>query len=443
MSFELSTGTLETMAGIFAPSPRGRGGASGRGGSSSRSALTMMSSRAGGTVKQAFGGGGPGAVSRRAVATLDRTARRVPEVMVRITGRQSGSAHVLANFSYISRLGHGAEREVELHTSDGDVLHDARDMRILAQDWHEWEAGDNARRQGSTSISMVLSMPAGTDPERLQAAALAFAREEMANRSWVAALHQDRDHPHVHLTIARRDHDGRRFQPGRDDLLRYRQRFAEKLREHGIEANATPAKARGADAVHEPIAVRKVREKGGVATIDLNRRARLEQLRGAGMSDPAGALIGERHGSARAVYERSISELSGSPDPLDRDIARSLARFAASLPTPGREQEGRGDASLPGEVGAEDVLAAALDRLQQSNAAASERMARRNGETAQDANRSQSSPVPDTQRAAVEHSAESAEAHRRRIEEIARQVDAREKARRERERTRGRDGPER
>src|SRR3546814_8846072 len=59
-------------------------------------------------------------------------------------------------------------------------------MQILAQDWQEWEMGDDARRKGATSVSMILSMPAGTDPERLKEAALDFAREEFANRSWVA-----------------------------------------------------------------------------------------------------------------------------------------------------------------------------------------------------------------------------------------------------------------
>jgi hypothetical protein len=72
----------------------------------------------------------------------------------------------------------------------------------------------------------------------------------------------DRDHPHVHLTIARRDQDGRRFHPNRDDLFRYRQRFAQKLRDRGIEANATPSRARGIDPKHEPIAAKKMREKG-------------------------------------------------------------------------------------------------------------------------------------------------------------------------------------
>ena len=56
---------------------------------------------------------------------MERTARRVPEVMVRITGRQHGGGHVLANFSYISRLGHGPDKELGLRTSEGDVIHAA------------------------------------------------------------------------------------------------------------------------------------------------------------------------------------------------------------------------------------------------------------------------------------------------------------------------------
>jgi hypothetical protein len=103
------------------------------------------------------------AVSGRAIAAMERTARRVPEVMVRATGRQHGG-HVLANFSYISRLGHGEGKQVALYTSDEEVLHDARDMQILAQDWQEWEMGGDARRKGATSISMILSMPAGRIP---------------------------------------------------------------------------------------------------------------------------------------------------------------------------------------------------------------------------------------------------------------------------------------
>ncbi|KAH2824470.1 hypothetical protein KXV85_000752, partial [Aspergillus fumigatus] len=183
MSFRLSSGTLDSMAGVLAPPKRyrlGTGGGKGKrpqsGGAivsvmaaavAPRTASVAVSLRPDRQVKHAFGGGSPAAVSGRAIATMERTARRVPEVMVRATGRQHGGGHVLANFSYISRLVICDWNQFELYTSDEEVLHDARDMQVLAQDWQEWERGGDARRKGATSISMILSMPAGTDPERL------------------------------------------------------------------------------------------------------------------------------------------------------------------------------------------------------------------------------------------------------------------------------------
>ena len=350
MSLRLSSGTLDTMAAIFAPSKKHQAGSGGGKGKASKAGGTMLglavtsmlpkpvngstAYRAPYQTKQAFGGGMQSALSRRAVSTMERTARRAPEVVARITGRQHGAGHVLANFTYVSRLGHGADAELALYTSDGDIIRDGRDMQILAQDWHEWEMGDDARRKGATSISMILSMPSGTDPERLKDAALDFAREEFANRSWVAALHVDRDHPHVHLTFARRDHDGRRFHPNRDDLFRYRQRFAEKLRERGIEANATPAKARGIDAKHEPIAVRKVRDKGSVPRLDTKRAERAARYRERGRTDPVDAVLARRHATVRSAYERSIVELSSSPSLVDQAVATSLERFVASMQMP-------------------------------------------------------------------------------------------------------------
>lgn len=350
MSLRLSSGTMDSMAGVFAPPKKyrmGSGGGSAKGPKTGGTILGMAvasmfpkpasssaGSRPSAQAKHAFGGGSQARMNTRAVMTADRTSRRAPEAVVRITGRQHGGGHVLANFSYISRLGHGDESELGLETSEGEVLRDGRDMQLLAQEWHGWEMDGDARRKGATSISMILSMPTGTDPDRLKDAALDFARQEFANRSWVASLHIDRDHPHVHLTIARRDHDGRRFHPNREDLFRYRQRFAEKLRTRGIEANATPARARGIDPMHEPIAAVKMREKGQVPEIDKSRIARAERLRAAGREDPVIAMLASRQATVRATYSRSIAELSTSPSAVDQHVARSLERFAATMPEP-------------------------------------------------------------------------------------------------------------
>ncbi len=353
VSFRFSSGTMDSMAGVFAPPKKyrlGSGGGNAKGPktggtmlglavasmfpNSAASSASSASSRPNTQAKHAFGGGSQARMNGRAIMATDRTSRRVSEVMVRITGRQHGGGHVLANFAYISRLGHGPDEELGLETSEGVVLRDGRDMRIFAKDWHNYEMDGDARRKGATSISMILSMPTGTDPERLKAAALDFAREEFANRSWVAGLHVDRDHPHVHITIARRDFDGRRFHPDRDDLFRWRQRFAEKLRERGIEANATPTRARGIDPPHEHIAVRKMREKGQAPRLDKSRAERAQRLRDQGMSDPVEAILLKRQATVRATYMRSVAELSASPSLADQVVAQSLGRFVAALPPP-------------------------------------------------------------------------------------------------------------
>ena len=350
MSFRLSAGTMDSMAGVFAPPKKYRMGSGGGSANGPKVGGTMLGmavasmfpkpasssagSRPSAQAKHAFGGGSQARMNNRAVLTAERTSRRVPEAVVRITGRQHGGGHVLANFSYISRLGHGDESELGLETSEGEVLRDGREMQLLAKEWDGWEMDGDARRKGATSISMILSMPTGTDPERLKGAALDFARDEFANRSWVASLHVDREHPHVHLTIARRDHDGRRFHPNREDLFRYRQRFAEKLRTRGIEANATPARARGIDPKHEPIAAVKMREKGQVPQIDKSRIARAQRLRGEGREDPVIAMLASRQAAVRTTYSRSINELSASPSAVDQHVARSLELFVATMPEP-------------------------------------------------------------------------------------------------------------
>ncbi|WP_246870398.1 relaxase/mobilization nuclease domain-containing protein [Novosphingobium sp. SG707] len=425
-----------------------------------RSAPVAASLRPARQIKHAFGGGSHAAVSGRAIAAMERTARRVPEVMVRATGRQHGGGHVLANFSYISRLGHGEDKQVALYTSDEEMLHDARDMQILAQDWQEWEMGGDARRNGATSISMILSMPAGTVPERLRDAALDFAREEFANRSWVAALHVDRDHPHVHLTIARRDHDGRRFHPNRDDFFRYRQRFAEKLRDRGIEANATPARARGIDPRHEPIAARKVREKGEVPRVDKSRAERAQRLRESGVGDPVDAVLAAQQAIVRRAYERSIEELSASSSLADQVIARSLEKFVATMPVPeansARATRVRDVSADPHErplassksgsdVDTLDPLSAALARSRDMREGIRSKAAPASTDDLNPVER-QSRTGPDLERlrALLDQANQSHDQGASKpAEETLRRVQERDREQRERDRSRNRDGPER
>lgn len=286
-----------------------------------------------GTVWSIFGNGSHQSRSENAKAALARTIAKAPEAMVKVTGRQNGQAHVAANLSYIARIGWGDDKELALLTSDGQTITTLAEMNALASKWHAWELQDDARRKGATSLSFILSMPEGTDPDRLHAAARAFAEDEMEGRRWVMGLHTDRHHPHVHLTVARRDLDGRRFHPDKEDLFRYRQVFAEKLRSQGIEANATPRKARGLTRKALKTSIVQMAKRGEDSRYA--KRLQLEAAEAAKSgkaSTPFDAEIRQQRIDVMEGYLRAGKELIASTDSNDRQLAAGLGDFIQKLP---------------------------------------------------------------------------------------------------------------
>ena len=99
-----------------------------------------------------------------------------------------------------------------------------------------------------------------------------------------------------------------------------------------FEANATPARARGVDPKHEPIAEVKMREKGQVPQIDKSRTARAQRLREQGVDDPVFAMLANRQAAVRATYTRSITKPSVSPSAADQLVAKSLEQFVETMP---------------------------------------------------------------------------------------------------------------
>ncbi|WP_420469960.1 relaxase/mobilization nuclease domain-containing protein [Brevundimonas sp. FT23042] len=195
----------------------------------------------------------PAAVTAR----VERLARGAPEVMVKVTGRTRDGAHLKAHFQYIGRNG-----AVALETAAGERIIDLAAVRDLATDWSEEARLAGGRRDTPLSHAVILSMPAGTDAGRLHDAARAFAGEVFSDRfAYVFALHDEGRHPHVHLTLQSLGRDGARLNPRKADLQVWRERFAHALRERGIDAEATPRRARGVTRKAERTPVRKMRER--------------------------------------------------------------------------------------------------------------------------------------------------------------------------------------
>jgi len=198
-----------------------------------------------------------------AYAQLARIIRRAPEVMVKVTGSTRDGGHLMRHLDYISRNG-----RLTLEGPDGERLEGRSAMKVLASDWAvEAMLEPGGRRDRPLSRSIVLSMPRGTDPMRLHDATRAFAADAFGDRfPYVLALHDEGGHPHVHLTVRALGSDGTRLNPRKADLEVWRQRFAQALRDRGVEAEASPRRARGILRKAEPTTIRKLRERGGAGT---------------------------------------------------------------------------------------------------------------------------------------------------------------------------------
>jgi type IV secretory pathway VirD2 relaxase len=87
-------------------------------------------------------------------------------------------------------------------------------------------------------------------------------RVELWNHRYVMVLHTHQANPHAHLPVRAEGKDGRRLNPRKADLRRWREAFAEKLRERGIEAEASPQITRGGSRRTERLWRRKARDEG-------------------------------------------------------------------------------------------------------------------------------------------------------------------------------------
>jgi len=141
---------------------------------------------------------------------------------------------IAAHFRYISKNG-----RLDIEDDRGEHLSGARAVRDLADDWRfsggliPEDAEQGGRRE---AYNIMLSMPRGTDPLAVQRAAREFARVELAGHKYVMVLHDHQANPHVHLSVRAEGRDGRRLNPRKTDLHRWRETFAEKLCELGIDA---------------------------------------------------------------------------------------------------------------------------------------------------------------------------------------------------------------
>lgn len=271
-------------------------------------------------------------------ARLERLVGGAPEVMVKITGRTRDGAHLRAHLDYTSRNG-----QLDLEAPDGALVVGRQEVAHLARDWTVMAEADSHRRANSpVSHSIILSMPAGTNEVALHDAARGFAVETFGDRhDYVFALHTDTPRPHVHLTVCSRGLHGERLNPKKADLETWRQRFAQALRDRGVEAEATPRRARGVTlkAEHGPVRRMRERHEAGIGEAPQVRRSAHQDAAKAAFGSNGGHPIWEhrivaRQRQIRGLYLSQAAILKRADDPADKLLGEEVEAFVRAMPAP-------------------------------------------------------------------------------------------------------------
>ena len=251
----------------------------------------------------------PASAVRREVQAV---VRRAPQVMVKVTGGGRGMGPIKAHMDYISKRG-----RLEVEDQEGE-LHKGREaMRELAWEWRYAGTHIPEVSHRREAFNIILSMPRKTEAAVVRAAARQFIQDQFRGHRYAMVLHEHQENPHVHVVVRAERDDGRRLNPRKADLHRWRERFAAALRSYGIEAAATRQAVRGV--MHRPDLLweRVARSEGRLS----RERVPIREQ----------SLLPERDDALKSWGELA-RVFAISPDPGDRSLAGEIEGFLRTAP---------------------------------------------------------------------------------------------------------------
>jgi len=260
----------------------------------------------------------PGKGSREDIkARLQGVAKKTRQVMVKITpGKNNKKAAVLKHLKYIGEDGKGV-----IYDQDGGTY---QGNEVIEKDlmW-QWENVGPKMPDSSDkrlSYNIMFSMPEGTDQKAVFEAVRKVASIEFAGHQWVMGQHFDEPQVHCHVAVKAVGLDGTRLNPRKEDLMRWRERFAYELRERGVEAEATSRALRmQRQLVDKPWSVAQMESRG----IQTNSSPQQDSLPKRGGVKRV-KKWSENEVKAKEAYVGIIDALSQSPHQEDRLLAKEL-----------------------------------------------------------------------------------------------------------------------
>ena len=285
---------------------------------------------------------GPGArLSIPELELITHTARRTPEVMVKVSGGATSSQGALAHLAYIDRRG-----QLEIETDQGEVVQGKEAKDALVDDWDldllaaesrsPYRASPVASRRSSFTTSCCRCRRA-----RRREATGSEPRVCPGGIRTQAPLRDGSAHgPGSPARPSRgqgSQRGGRRLNIRKATLRGWRRQFAAHLRAHGIAANATERAVRGQTRgpVRDGIYRAALR---GQSTHHLARLERIAQAARSGRAapEPGAAKLRETRRAVvqgwHAVADRALEE--GLPH-----LAEQIWKLIGGMPPPRTEDE--------------------------------------------------------------------------------------------------------
>ena len=234
---------------------------------------------------------------------------------------------------YVTRNG-----QLDAITQDGDIISGKEEVRDLLD---EWEIIDKGEGRGKKAFNVVLSMPAGTNTKKLFASIQDFARDEFwGKHKYMMVLHTPENdpnkkpspNPHVHLIIKAEGERNRkeRLYIRKATLEKWRTNFAEKLREHGIEANATPRDIRGKTRKSKSMSIYKTEKTGTSRVMKAKFEETIQELNQGKLSDnPWENPIKNKRKNVINLFMEVAKDFRNNGD---NDFADRVEKYAKSLP---------------------------------------------------------------------------------------------------------------
>ena len=289
---------------------------------------------------------GPGQrdrLSQDEIELIARTARRTPEVMVKVLSRGGQDLKAIGrHLGYLNRGG-----EVEIETDDGQRLSGEGVEEELLEDWdldleehrRKTDLGpQSSRRPPKLVHKLMFSMPAGTPPDQVLAAVKNLAREEFGlKHRYAMVLHTDEPHPHVHMVVKAISEQGVRLHIRKATLREWRREFARHLRALGIAANATDRGVRGESRSPKRDGIYRAEHRGESRHTHARAEAVAAELLKGNLRVEAGKakLLETRREVERGWWAVSDFILQGGHP----ELAQQIIRFTAQLPPPRTDRE--------------------------------------------------------------------------------------------------------